>query len=964
MQDKSLMTYINLHKFIKQGAMDLAKKSQKATKPQNLQILIPIIGILIVFLSIISLLKWGALGAIFTNFLRLFIGETYPLIMVLFIYIGINMLFKGSIFHIQIKSLLGAFLIFSALSISLHYNEFFPKEPLAQSVFSETYQIFRNEFLANQVELSLGGGLLGALYYQICGYLFGRWGSYLLSVILFSVGLTLVEPYGIKEITQTLKDIFTSIKCLFMGVGDQLNSTRQRVRQKMDEKQTIESAKPQDMSEESRTPISQNRQQPSQNILSKIKDVFQKDAELLNEENYENIDDNVGTESIFISDQRPAMDYNPHRQFDPYSNKDRVARTALQERKKHGGVVLDMDYFEQMYPQETSENIKPHRPINCYNDLQDGKGAVNQSPAMPVNPVPDNDDNYLANLSKKTGEVKTSDANTSEIAIDDQQPKVKDERVSQEKSDQPRKPNSQKDSNLSHSRSQSAGHWQSQAHTHQRLTDDEVELSLSESDKQNHSQESSTNNQQDKEYVLPGKDLLTERPPVDQTEEYERINQNIDKLEQTFKSFGVDATVVKANLGPAVTKYEIEPAVGVKVSKIVSLTDDIALALAARDIRMEAPIPGKSYIGIEVPNTQVSPVSFNEIVDASLGSEHILEVPLGRDVAGAISTADLSKMPHLLIAGSTGSGKSVGMNTIICSLLMKARPEEVKFLMIDPKKVELTMYNDIPHLLSPVVTNPRKAAKALNQVVSEMEERYDKFAKANVRNQESYNEYAERMNQEEGIAVEKMPKIVVFIDELADLMLVAGNEVENSIIRLAQMARAAGIHMIIATQRPSVDVITGIIKANIPSRLAFAVTSGTDSRTILDANGAEKLLGKGDMLFQPISMNKPVRVQGAYISDAEVERITNFIKNQRNAEYDEKMIITDEAMSEAEASEDEYFDEAVDLIKSQDTVSISQIQRKFRVGYNRAARIIDDLEALGYISPADGSKPRQVYINE
>ena len=274
------------------------------------------------------------------------------------------------------------------------------------------------------------------------------------------------------------------------------------------------------------------------------------------------------------------------------------------------------------------------------------------------------------------------------------------------------------------------------------------------------------------------------------------------------------------------------------------------------------------------------------------------------------------------------------------------------------------MYNEIPHLLAPVVTNPRKAAKALNQVVEEMERRYERFAETNVRNQESYNEYIEKLNQTEGTGYAKMPKIVVFIDELADLMLVAGNEVENAIIRLAQMARAAGIHMIIATQRPSVDVITGIIKANIPSRLAFAVTSGTDSRTILDANGAEKLLGKGDMLFQPMSLNKPIRVQGAYISDAEVERITNFIKDQREAEYDEEMIISDEKMDAIEASEDEYFEDAVELIKDQETVSISQLQRKFRIGYNRAARLIDDLEALGYIGPADGSKPRQVYLND
>ena len=450
---------------------------------------------------------------------------------------------------------------------------------------------------------------------------------------------------------------------------------------------------------------------------------------------------------------------------------------------------------------------------------------------------------------------------------------------------------------------------------------------------------------------------------MDQSEEYKRINENIDKLERTFKSFGVDAKVVKANLGPSVTKYEIEPAIGVKVSKIVSLSDDIALSLAARDIRMEAPIPGKSLIGIEVPNTQVSPVSFWEIVDAALKSPNLLEVPLGRDISGSVCTADLTKMPHLLIAGATGSGKSVGMNVIIASLLMKAKPNEVKFLMIDPKKVELTMYNELPHLLSPVVTNPRKAAQALNNVVQEMEHRYELFAASGVRNVDSYNDYIEEQNKNEGTGYEKLPKIVVFIDELADLMLVASNEVENAIIRLAQMARAAGIHMIIATQRPSVDVITGIIKANVPSRLAFAVSSGTDSRTILDSNGAEKLLGRGDMLFQPMGMNKPLRVQGGYISDAEVERITDFIKDQSEPEYDEAIVVTDESLEKANASDDEYFEDAVALIKEQETISISQLQRRFRIGYNRAARLIDDMEALGLVSEPDGSKPRQVLID-
>lgn len=506
---------------------------------------------------------------------------------------------------------------------------------------------------------------------------------------------------------------------------------------------------------------------------------------------------------------------------------------------------------------------------------------------------------------------------------------------------------------------QAAHHWQQESGVAYTTESDVEEITKNEQQpiKKDKRKKSKT-------YQLPTKDLLTKIPPVDQTEEYQRINQNIKKLELTFKSFGVDAKVVKANLGPSVTKYEIEPAIGVKVSRIVSLADDIALSLAARDIRIEAPIPGKSLIGIEVPNHQVSPVSFWEIIDPALKSPHLLEVPMGRDISGKVQLADLSKMPHLLIAGATGSGKSVGMNVIITSLLMKTTPEQVKFLMVDPKKVEFAMYDGIPHLLTPVVTNPRKAAQALNKVVLEMERRYEMFAAMGVRNIDGYNDQVDDYNKENRTDYEKMPRIVVFVDELADLMLVASNDVEQAIIRLAQMARAAGIHMVLATQRPSVDVITGIIKANIPSRLAFAVSSGTDSRTIIDSNGAEKLLGRGDMLFQPMGMNKPIRIQGAYISDEEVERITEFIKEQRRDEYDEAMIVTQEAMEQAEQSDDEYFDEVVELIKHQDTISISQLQRQFRIGYNRAARLVDDLEALGMIGPSEGSKPRQVLITE
>ncbi|AEV95072.1 DNA translocase FtsK [Pediococcus claussenii] len=470
-------------------------------------------------------------------------------------------------------------------------------------------------------------------------------------------------------------------------------------------------------------------------------------------------------------------------------------------------------------------------------------------------------------------------------------------------------------------------------------------------------------NQVNPDYKLPSTNLLTKTEATDQSGEYDAIKKNTKILQETLNSFGVDATVESVKLGPSVTEYELHPAIGVKVSKVVGLADDIALALAAKDIRIEAPIPGKSLIGIEVPNQHISPVGFRDVIEAQAPhSDAPLQVPIGRDVSGNLVLSDLVKMQHLLIAGATGSGKSVMINVIITGLLMNARPDEVKFILIDPKKVELGVYNDIPHLLTPVVTDSKKAARALHKVVAEMQRRYDLFAEANVRNIKGYNDLVDDLNQD-GKQRPHLPYIVVIVDELSDLMMVASNEVEDAIIRLAQLARAAGIHMIIATQRPSVDVVTGLIKANVPSRIAFAVASGTDSRTIIDQNGAEKLLGRGDMLYFPMGQNKPERVQGAFISDDDVKRVIAFVKNQQDADYDDDLVVTDEEtnQSEADSEIDEYYEDAVELVVDMQKASTSMLQRKFRIGYNRAARLIDELEERGIIGPQEGSKPRKVY---
>lgn len=473
----------------------------------------------------------------------------------------------------------------------------------------------------------------------------------------------------------------------------------------------------------------------------------------------------------------------------------------------------------------------------------------------------------------------------------------------------------------------------------------------------------------DFDYVLPPLDLLVD---YQQSNNSQRLlvsaKSQARKLEDTFKNFDVKAKVQEVHIGPSVTRFEILPNVGVKVSKILNLTDDIALALAAKGIRIEAPIPGKSAIGIEVPNPKQTLVTFKEIVKEvpqKQQKEKLLMV-LGRDISGKTVYSPLNKMPHLLVAGATGSGKSVCINTIICSILMRSTPNEVKMLMIDPKKVELNGYNGIPHLLAPVVTDPRLASLALKKVVSEMEYRYELFSQSGTRNIEGYNEYVKQYNETQETPKPFLPFIVVIIDELADLMMVASKEVEECIMRLTQMARAAGIHLIIATQRPSVDVITGVIKANIPSRIAFGVSSAVDSRTIIDMPGAEKLLGKGDMLFLPMGASNPTRVQGAFISDEEVVRIVEFIKSQVEHEEIKQDFLEniEQAQNESQAMDDPLMKEVLGYIVETKKVSASLLQRRFRIGYNRAARIVDDLEASGLIGPSEGSKPREVLMTE
>lgn len=469
----------------------------------------------------------------------------------------------------------------------------------------------------------------------------------------------------------------------------------------------------------------------------------------------------------------------------------------------------------------------------------------------------------------------------------------------------------------------------------------------------------------DTDYQMPPIDLLAKAPGVRDEGEGAALKAKAEKLENTLHNFGVDAKVVQVTRGPAVTRYEIQPSVGVKVSNIVRLADDIALNLEAKSIRMEAPIPGKAAVGIEVENERINMVSVREIIESRefRNAKSKISFAVGKDISGTAVVADLKGMPHLLIAGSTGSGKSVCINTLITSILYKAKPEEVKFVLIDPKVVELGNYNGIPHLLVPVVTDASKAASALNWAVAEMTERYRKFAEEGVRDLASFNEKMKADEKPECI----MPQIVIIIDELADLMMVAKNQVEDAICRLAQMARAAGMHLIVATQRPSVDVITGVIKANIPSRIAFAVSSQFDSRTIIDMGGAEKLVGKGDMLFSPLGISKPVRVQGAFISDTEVHNVIEFLKKQvpeTSYSSDVMQSLEKNFDTKADSDEDELLQEAIETVVKAEQASTSMLQRRFRIGYNRAARLIDMMETRGIVGPPDGSRPRKVLLTE
>ncbi|GBG05375.1 DNA translocase FtsK [Lactobacillus rodentium] len=817
------------------------KKRRKTTKKQTQDMTNVLIGIVLVLISLFSCLHFGIFSRQLVNCLRFLVGNTYYLASFILAIYGLVMIIYNQKPNLGIKRTCGVLLAYGGIMLWQSGN-FFTNLMINHGFVNSFVNIIDDEFRRGQNTVSVGGGIIGSVLYQIVFPIFGHFGALTLAVVGMICGVLMIFNVKFADIVR----IFQKFSQLFIQKNKAAGSA----------------------------------------LSDKIQDTY----------------------SDFVEKREQRKD-NREKLKDPYNSND------------------------EFFP-----NTEDFQNSSKKEDLSDVSKNESELIDDPFQPVPIEDSNERHN-------------EQSELSSNSQLPK---ENALEESTGGAIIQHQNNGGNLPRSHS----------------FEDEDNKIRQELSGINHGDfdQNNTPKKSNKTYVLPPLNLLAPIQNVDQSQDKQLIQHNTQVLESTFKSFGVDVNVKKAVLGPTVTRYEVQPAVGVKVSRIVNLADDLALALAAKDIRIEAPIPGKPLIGIEVPNRTTSAVSFK---DAMLHQDRKakasdLTVPLGKNVSGDIISADLRKMPHLLIAGSTGSGKSVAINTIITSILMKSHPEDVKLVLIDPKMVELSVYNGIPHLLIPVVTDAKLAANALRKTVKEMERRYKLFAASGVRNITEYNQKVETNNQDKDNPVmEKLPYIVVIVDELSDLMMVAGHDVEDAIVRLAQMARAAGIHMILATQRPSVDVITGLIKANVPSRIAFAVSSGVDSRTILDQVGAEKLLGRGDMLFLPIGASKPERVQGAFISVDEVEKVVDWVKQQQEAEYDENMIPSQQdanGSGDDEEPEDEFYDQAVELVRKQQSASVSMLQRRFRIGYNRAARIVDTMEAKGIVGPSEGSKPRQVLL--
>jgi len=889
----------------------LAKKRKKKRSIGS-QLKYEVYGILIITISMIALAGEAAVGRALSRLFGIILGKFYFVLAIVGIIVGLAVMVKRAWPKGWTSRKTGIVLAVLALTLSSsisHINARYMGLDDAgitgKMIFKTLDQELRTQLFASELEpdhsirsLSISGGYVGAIQYSLLFMLFGYYGALILNIVQYLIAIMLVTG---KSYVDMLRFVRLKSKRLIKLLSAKLSLIRARnkalAKYKEQDRQVID-----DEDEEIYTAEQPKKQKKSWffHINSDRKE-SQDDWELHHEEQHYETDNEAMDRDADILEGYVASSNDEYDSEEQFSNV--TAMKSHNEANKQYINEEEVRHFasqdEQLQGNE-SELVEDNKGTGPY----DSASAVSQFA------------NQL--IEEQQGE----------IAEAGQADEINEEDYS---------------------------YPEGQAVTSDALI---TEADITSSSKLVHAPLHPT----PIPYEMPPFSLLSMPKATGKATDGHEMYDARRKLEATLESFGVRAKVLDVARGPAVTRYEVQPATGVKVSRIVGLTDDIALALAAKDVRMEAPIPGKSAIGIEVPNGEISVVTMREVMETPvfMNAQSKLSIAFGRDISGQTIVGNLAKMPHLLVAGATGSGKSVCINGIIASILYKAKPDEVKFLMIDPKMVELNVYNGIPHLIAPVVTNPKRASLALKKIVVEMEKRYELFSKSGTRNIEGYNQL---MKEDPSLV---LPYIVVIVDELADLMMVASNEVEDSIARLAQMARAAGIHLIIATQRPSVDVITGVIKANIPSRIAFGVSSQVDSRTILDSAGAEKLLGRGDMLFLPMGMNKPIRVQGAFLSDEEVEALVTFVRGQGEVKYNEELVpeLEEENEESIDDEMDELFDDAARIVIEGNQASVSLLQRRMRIGYTRAARLIDQLEAKGIVGPYEGSKPRAVLVTQ
>lgn len=951
-----------------------AKKKRKTSRKKQAETTkytFHIVGLIGILAVITAIGKFGLVGAFLANISRWVVGDTYQLFLILTLVILGGLAVYGKMPAIKRQHLIGIGLFYMGVtligSITL-FNHLNQHHQFLQRVTILIEQDLNN----NLVRTSVGGGSVGAFILSLTYPALSNWGSWIIAITLLGSGIVVLFQLPIKDM---MIGLFSATEYTANKVGD---STRSAV----------------EVSAKKMTELNEAYKQHRSNIAA---EVFEADFEVKNSKNTMN-QSAVGTP--FSGEDVPQETHgNPFEpNFDKIKNqqvnsaKDEFVMPEIIAPSGEPAVMQTVrapgfSTIKHQIDPETGEILSEtlsEAEIKTMEQVQPVSDVFDEVQDMAVN-----DASNDVEIDHNQNTISIEDATLVENMVDDE------ENITINNADHEEEWNSDKsvsDTNEFKSGAELAAELIPESSSVPKLAASHVDLIRSDanykaSQHQTVAEEYHSTpevgidmngfNQQvsEKPYELPDVGLLTKAGSTDQSSEKNQLAEKSRILQQTLESFNIKATVEKVVLGPTITQYEIKPAVGIKVSKITNLADDLAMALAAKSLRIEAPIPGKSLVGIEVANEQQAMVGFRNMFEqVGVNRKNILEVPIGMSVTGETVKMNLTKMPHLLIAGSTGSGKSVAINTILAAILLQAKPSELRLMLVDPKKVELSIYNDIPHLITPVVSEPRKAAAALKKVVAEMDKRFDKLAEMGVRNLDGYNKAVDEHNAQGQSQLLHMPYLVVIIDELADLMITVAGEVEPAIVRIAQLGRAAGIHLIVATQRPSVDVITGLIKANVPSRMAFAVGSGTDSRTILDGNGAEKLLGRGDMLFKPIGANGSERVQGAFMSDDDVETLTNFIKKQSSAQYDQNMEVTDADLKavDGNGSEsgndksmlDEMWDEALDFAAIEGEVSASMMQRHFRMGYNRAARLVDDMEAQGVIGSATGGKRRPVLMNK